>query len=111
MFIMPFPPTPELAGKRQVSTGGAAGDPRWRKDGREIFYKGLDGQLFSSEVTFSGSTLEVGATRSLFNASVSGADAFDVTADGQRFLMLTSREQESAAPLTLIQNWTAALAR
>ena len=62
-------------------------------------------------MTFSGSTLEVGATRSLFNASVSGADAFDVTADGQRFLMLTSREQESAAPLTLIQNWTAALAR
>ena len=77
----------------------------------------LDGQLMAAEVAIKGATLEVGAVRPLFSLGNALADegsafrqtAFDVSADGQRFLMLASPEQKSVEPLTLIQNWAAGL--
>lgn len=60
------------------------------------------------EVATRSGAIEVGTTRSLFNAS-DETGGFDVSADGQRFLLLTSPEQSLSEPLTLIQNWTAVL--
>jgi hypothetical protein len=96
-----------------VSTAGVAlGGSRWRQDGREIFYvSGLpDRRLMATDVAIKGGTLEVGAARSLFDlVDVAGFSSFDVSADGQRFLLLSAPEQQSAEPLTLIQNWASAL--
>ena len=76
--------------------------PRWRADGKEIFYIGLNGTLMAAEVSTKTGSVEVGTIRQL-NIP---AGLFDVSADGQRFLVAAPREQQSSAPLTLVTNWT-----
>src|SRR5262249_716558 len=51
-------------GKRQVSTGGGGG-PRWRQDGRELFYYAADGKLMAAPVR-NGDSFEVGTAVPLF---------------------------------------------
>lgn len=85
---------------------------RRRPDGREIFYLGVDRRLMAAEVSAKGATLEVGAVRALFGLlAIGSTDRYDVSADGQRILAFTLPEQSAAAPLTLVQNWPAALRR
>ena len=65
----------------------------------------------SAEVAIKAGTLEVGAVRPLFDANDAVNLSLDVSADGQRFLLLQPPEEKSSAPLTLIQNWAAGLRR
>jgi len=102
VYIAPFPGP---GGKRQVSNGGT--HPRWRGDGKEIFYVGSSGTLMAATVLIRDNAVDVGEIRSL-GIPVSRPSLYDVTADGQRFLVATPDEQKSA-PLTLVQNWTALL--
>jgi Tol biopolymer transport system component len=105
IYIAPFPGP---GGKRQVSVAGGA-TPRWRKDGKEIFYVAPDLRLMAAEVTAKGNTLEIGEVRPLFGPlSVGLGFHYDVSADGQRFLTVPP-QQESAEPVTLVQNWVAGL--
>jgi eukaryotic-like serine/threonine-protein kinase len=112
IYVTPFPPPPSgPGGKRQVSTAGGF-LPRWRQDGKEIFYRGLDRRLMAAEVASGGGTLEVGQVRSLFGAMpnmTEGNPLYDVSADGQNFLLRIYPEQKAGEPLTLVQNWTAGL--
>ena len=57
VYIAPFPGP---GGKWQVSTAGGI-LPRWRRDGRELFYVALDNQLMAAEIKLVGSTVHVGA--------------------------------------------------
>ena len=96
-------------GKTQVSTNGGT-FPRWRNP-KEIVYLAPDQSLMSVAVTGSGSTFRAGAATRLFtmNAQAGPGSPFDVTADGQRYLVnarLPSRLQPS---LNLIVNWQALL--
>ncbi len=104
------PPPSEFGGKRQISTAGGF-LPRWRPDGKEIFYVGPDRRLMGAEVEAKGETIEVGQVRPLFSAidTTQGNPIYDVSADGQHFLLRTSPEEKSRDPLTLVQNWTAGL--
>jgi serine/threonine protein kinase/Tol biopolymer transport system component len=113
IYVTPFPPPPSgSGGKRQISTAGGF-LPRWRQDGKEIFYRGLDRRLMAAEVFPSGGTLEVGQVRPLFGATPYTTEninpLYDVSADGQHFLLRIFPEQKSGEPLTLVQNWTAGL--
>jgi hypothetical protein len=108
-------PFPGPGGKRQISTGGGL-FPRWRENGQEIFYEGLkngmdavSGTLMAAEVLIKGATIEVGAVRSLDIPVSRPYYRYNVSADGQRFLVATLQEQKSPVPLTLVQNWTALL--
>jgi Tol biopolymer transport system component len=107
IYVAPFP---GAAGKRQISTAGGL-FARWRQDGKEIFYIGLDRRLMAAEVTVLAGTFEVGQVRPLFGAvnMTQGVSVYDVSADGQRFLLRTFPEQKPGEPLTLVQNWTAGL--
>jgi Tol biopolymer transport system component len=108
VYVAPFPgPT---GSKRQISTAG--GDqPVWRNDGKEIFYIGADRRLIAAEVISKGDVLELGTVRPFF--SLIGAyypgHTYDVSADGQRFLMRTGVQPANPEPLTVVQNWTAEL--
>jgi len=95
-------------GKRQISPAGGE-VTRWRRDGREIFYSTPDGQLMVAEVAARKGTLEVGKVQKLFDGIVTIAGTtYDVSADGEKILV--AEDGSSAArPLTLVQNWTAAL--
>jgi eukaryotic-like serine/threonine-protein kinase len=105
------PVTP--GGKWQVSVAGGAW-PRWRRDGREMFYLALDNKLMVAAVNGQGSAFEVDAVRPLFDARVvpnQGFSMYDVSADGQRFLINTPAEESLPAPtpITLVVNWAAGL--
>ena len=111
IYVTPFPPPSSgPGGKRQISTAGGTA-PRWRQDGKEIFFVGPDRRLMAAGVAAKGDTLEVGEVRALFGpiAVTTGAPPYDVSADGQGFLVRTSPEQKSAEPLTLVENWAAEL--
>jgi len=102
-------PFPGPGGKRQISSAGG-GFPRWRRDGKEIFYITLGGQLMAAEVAARNGTLEVGQVQKLFDGVRTGAGiTYDVSADGQKFLVVDEGVSSAVRPLTLVQNWTAAL--
>src|SRR5262249_12255202 len=105
IYVTAFP-TP--GGKRRGSTAGGR-FPRVMRDGKEIFYLAPDNKLMAVEVNLKGTELEIGTARALFEVNVSqGAGyPYDATPDGQRFLIAMMPEQRGAAPITLVQNWTA----
>ena len=108
VYVQSFP---ERSGKRQVSTDGGSG-VRWRQDGKEeLFYHALDGKLMVVRVK-SGAGFETDPPVALFEfrrGVTSGANlpSYDVTADGQRFLLNAMVETQTAAPLTVVVNWAA----
>ena len=107
VYVAPFP---GKGGKRQVSTAGGT-FPRWRRDGRELFYIAPGGRLMAATVGAQGSGFEVGAVTPLFDtrARTNLRYPYDVTADGQRFLVNTLGDELSPEPFTLVVNWTAGL--
>lgn len=81
---------------------------RWRKDGKEIFYRrGIGRSLVAAAVNFTGNTIDIGAEKQIVGSlSILG---YDVTSDGQRFLLRLRSREAASQPLTVVQNWTAAL--
>lgn len=86
--------------------------PKWRGDGRELFYISPDLQLMAVEVK-TGLNFETGPPQALFSLPVPGIGGFarhyDVSADGQRFLVESLTEGSQSA-IAVVLNWTAALA-
>lgn len=109
--VRPFPAAP---GKWQVSTAGGE-QPRWRADGKELFYLSADHKLMSVEVKTDGSTFEHRTPTALFGTRVGGIDTpgdyYDVTADGQRFILNNLVAEAAYTPITVVLNWTADLKR
>ena len=108
IYVQSFP---ESGGKWQISTSGGV-VPRWRGDGNELFYLGFDGNLMMVEIEADGDTPVAGIPRVLF--PINGPTGFqrnnyDVTADGQRFLVNAFVEDAVRAPITWVLNWTAEL--
>ena len=113
IYVQPFSATTGAGSKTQVSRDGG-NQPRWRRDGRELFYLSLDGNLMAVDVT-EGPIFKAGMPRSLFRAlvvrgrreSLLGVLRWDVASDGKRFLIDTVRT--SSEPLTVVLNWTTEL--
>ena len=105
---------PEVRGKWQISTNGGE-QPRWRGDGKELFYLSSDGHVMAVPVNTGVSFSTGGAPVALFQANprqpVSYLDifAYDVTRDGQRFLINTDVKPADTVPITVVLNWTAGL--
>ena len=101
-------------GKPKISTAGG-GQPRWRADGKEIFYVAADGKMTAVSVkSIPGSSFSPGLPEPLFDSHVSTPTTeltllqYDVTADGKRFLVVTTGLVGSpSAPLTVVVNWNA----
>ena len=105
VFVAPFRGP---GGKVRIST--ARGDnARWRRDGKEIFY--LAGNtLMAAAVTANRSRFDVGPVQRLFEVPmVDGYWPYDVSPDGQRFLVNTL--ESAVPPLTIVVNWPATLKR
>jgi Tol biopolymer transport system component len=105
VYVTPFP-HPE--GKWQLSSAGGSA-PRWRRDGKELFYVSADRTLMAVDVR-AGSSVEGGVPVPLFSPRFVNVYFYDVSADGQRFLVNTELPEEPF-PLTLVVNWTAGLER
>jgi len=112
VYVQPFPAS---GGKWQISTAGGS-QPRWRRDGKELFYLSLDAKLMAVPIQ-AGATLQPGIPNPLFQSSIAGAVSlafshrWAAAADGQRFLFINAAEEATSTPLTVVLNWTATLRR
>src|SRR5262249_51808801 len=103
IYVSPFP---SAAGKWQVSRAGGT-EPRWRKDGKDLFYLSPDGKMMAVPVS-TETTFETGVPVALFQThrrqAISSQDVFSyaVSADGKRFLIETRVEEPHAAPLAVL---------
>ena len=109
VYVQKVPPS---GGKWQVSTAGGV-FPWWRGDGRELYYVSLTNDLMAVDVEAEGDTLEVGIPQRLFSLASDPTfvqrNPFDVTADGQRFLVNALVEESRSTSITWVLNWTADL--
>jgi serine/threonine protein kinase len=107
VYIVPYPAG---SGKWPVSTAGGA-YPRWRRDGKELYYLSPDDKMMAVQIAESAGKLEIGAARALFQVRQIARVGYpyDVTADGSRFLASVQTEQPSTESITLVVNWPAEL--
>jgi hypothetical protein len=120
IYVKPFP---SGSGKWQASTTGGI-FPRWRRDGRELFYmENADaGRMMAVGVRTDRDSIEFTPPRALFDSGFvniphpTNFQTYDVSSDGQRFLiprpagaMVTDPANDT--PITIVLNWTAMLAR
>ncbi|MBK9706126.1 MAG: PD40 domain-containing protein [Acidobacteria bacterium] len=101
---------PASGGKWQISTNSGK-LPVWRSDGKELYYISADGKMMAVEVKPGGS-FEATAPRALFDlaparALLAGFNSYAVTAAGDRFLFVTTREEAESLQFTVVTNWTA----
>jgi hypothetical protein len=117
IYVQTFP---ETGGKWQISVAGGL-QPRWRRDGQELFYLAPDNRLMAAPIRVAPGTkaLEAGAPVPLFTTKLAtgvnivpaGFQAraqYAVAADG-RFLMNVSADEGVISPITIVQNWTVGL--
>jgi eukaryotic-like serine/threonine-protein kinase len=96
IYVTSFPARTE---RRQVSTGGGE-RPRWRRDGRELYYTARGGKVMAVDVQPGG---EFAPPKELFR--VRGARDYAIAPDGQRFLVDVALEDPTTAPATVVLNW------
>ena len=111
VLVRPYPDV--QSGRWQVSTAGGS-LPRWRHDGRELFF--LDGTALAAMPVPSGPAFTVGAARRLFDVTPFGtrlgAD-YDVSPDGRQFLFVLARPAAARPPaeIIVVQRWAGEVAR
>ena len=114
VYVRPFPSSSTAGGASQVSSGGVT-QPRWRRDGNELFDISADSHLTAVPVTpgadgremSGGTAVPLFAVRLVSGANVTGGSTrtaqYAVAADG-RFLLLSAAD-ESAPAMTIVQNY------
>lgn len=112
VFVRPFPAGP---GQWQVSVGGGI-EPKWRRDGRELFYLAADQHLMAVQVKAHGNSFQASSPVALFltradgsgGAGMLGRNQYTSAPDGQRFL-INQLPEDKASRLRVMINWTTAL--
>jgi Tol biopolymer transport system component len=111
VYVRPFPITAS-GGKWMISSGGGT-QPRWRKDGKELFFLSPDGKLMAIEVK-QMPQFRVGFLKALFQTQIWGTGGmtnghrWDVAPDGQRFL-INSATAVVPTSITVVSNWQVGL--
>jgi serine/threonine protein kinase len=102
---------PDASRRYRVSTQGGT-LPRWSGDGRELFYAAQN-SILAVSVDEKPDSISLGTPHAIISAAGYGAAApvnfYDVTANGQRFLMTEANSPKGPVPLTLVTNWDSAL--
>jgi eukaryotic-like serine/threonine-protein kinase len=103
VYVQAFP---EARGKFQISSGGGS-FPKWGSGGRELFYVSLNDKLMAADLKLGKDSVEASAPHELFPLPTPTINfiPYDVTADGQRFLVQAPPQQASA--LSVIVDWPA----
>ena len=107
VYVAPFPAADQ---RRQVSIKGGA-QPRWKSDGKELYYLSLDGKMMAVDLELDGK-IESGTPHELFNTGLTvdpTNNQYEVTADGRRFLVLKRLTETASIPITVVVDWTALL--
>lgn len=106
VYVRSFPASDN---RWRISTNGGS-QPRWRRDGRELFYVARDGTLMAVEIT-KGATFAAGVTRRLFKTRIADTGisvmSYSVARDGQRFLIHSITDDRPTWTTTVLLNWLA----
>jgi hypothetical protein len=102
---------PVVGPKWRVSTAGG-NFPKWRADGKELFFRGPGGEVMAVDVVAKAGAMQTDLPRQLF--AMSAVAGWDVAPDGQRFLMsvpvnLLAAADAPVEPMTVVLNWEAGL--
>lgn len=106
VYVQPFP---RSGGKWLVSSEGGS-QPRWRGDGKELFYIAPDRRLISVEIRATP-RFEATVPKPLFQTRIlsilptNAHHHYAVSADGKRFLIISQLEETASAPITVVLNW------
>jgi len=106
IYVQPYPPS---GSKWQISKDGGT-QPRWRKDGKELFYLDPEARITSVEIKL-GKSVEAGIPKALFPTRLNRRMGYSITGDGQHFLVpdVTGPIDSASASPVVVMNWTAGL--
>jgi Tol biopolymer transport system component len=105
-----------VTGERFLISREGAQCLRWRKDARELYYLGLDGQVYAVPLAFRPAAVHAGKPEALFTidaearSTLHSVVSFDVSADGRRFVIPSITPGESSA-LVVLQDWESQVAK
>jgi hypothetical protein len=114
VYVQSFPAT---GVKSRISNNGGT-QPRWRGDGKEIFYLGADRKMMAAPIISTGAHFESGTPGALFQTKMASIDGelgpyiifnYAVTGDGKRFLMNEPAGEEAWPAISVVLNWTSTL--
>ena len=102
---------PGAADQSKVSIAGG-NDPRWRRDGRELFYVAPDLKLMAVAVR-EGPAFQASLPEPLFDSHMRGNTewGYDVSRDGREFVLAVAGDKDGVAPINVVVNWAAAIQR
>jgi Tol biopolymer transport system component len=109
VYIRPFDQAE--GGKWQLSTGGGV-QPKWRRDGAELYYLAADGKIMAVLMQPTATSPGPLAPQALFQTQFEGTSSiphFDVTPDGERFLIAATSGAAETVPLTVVLNWNSGM--
>jgi Tol biopolymer transport system component len=108
IYVQAFPQP--KAPKTRISVAGGT-QPRWRQDGKELFYLGGDNRMMAVSITkwVDGQPV-FGSPAALFQTRAVGVTGtlrqqYVVTADGQKFLINVTTDEGTTSPITILLNW------
>jgi Tol biopolymer transport system component len=103
---------PSVGPKWLVSNAGVvpSGGPRWRGDGRELYFRQPDGAMMAVDVMFGSGKVSTSLPRQLFDLSAA-VNNWDVASNGQRFLVLLPANPQTSDPISVVLNWSQGLPR
>jgi len=106
VYVEPMPPA---TGRWQISINGGA-RPKWRADGKELFFLSPDLKIMVADIQL-GQGVTAGTPHALFQIATPDGfgTIYDVSSDGQRFLVSSGSFAEANAPITVVLNWWAGL--
>jgi dipeptidyl aminopeptidase/acylaminoacyl peptidase len=116
VFVSPFPMPPGRQERWAISSAGGY-QPLWAADGKELFFISRDNKLTAVEVNTTSATFRSGAAKPLFNVQIAGGPPsapthrWDVTRDGQRFIVVTILDVTQSPPINVVTDWQSQLPR
>jgi eukaryotic-like serine/threonine-protein kinase len=114
VYVRSFPASD--GGKWQISTDGGY-QPKWRQDGKELFFISGSRKLIAVNVK-TGASFEASGSKELFEMQIPGlitrsavsfSNDYAVSPDGQKFLVITPVEDTGSLPITVILHWPSLL--
>jgi Tol biopolymer transport system component len=105
IFVRSFP---EARERRQVSSSGGT-QPRWRADGRELYFISPDSKLMAVDVGAAATTFEAGPAHVLFQTRIlppiEARNHYDAAGDGQHFVVNSRRPEDASLPILVVSGW------